>query len=327
MDVSIIIVNWNSKAYLRDCLLSILATTRGLEFEIIVIDSASFDGCAEMLSTEFPAVRFIQSPSNLGFSGANNLAAQTARGEIFLFLNPDTELVAPAVNILYSALNSLPDVGAIGGRLLNSDRTLQTTCVQAFPTILNQLLNAEIIRRIIPRSRLWGMRALFAHDKAPSSVDAISGACLMIRRSLFEEVGRFSMDYFMYAEDVDLCYKASVRGFTNYYSPHAVVVHHGGKSTANAPDNFANLVMLESISRFLEKTRGATYSGLYRLALSASAVFRLLVLTVLIPFYLTSRRLSAWQATFSKWSAICRWGFQSLVSEKPCFKTPQPGAS
>jgi len=179
MDLSIIIVNWNSKEYLRKCVGSILTGTRGLDFEIIVIDSASFDGCAEMLRNEFPRVRFIQSQENLGFAKANNLAFQSAIGEFLLFLNPDTEIVGPAINLLHSALKELPDAGAVGGKLLNSDGTVQTSCVQAFPTILNQCLSAEALRQLTPKARLWGMRAIFENGGKPSEVEMISGACLI----------------------------------------------------------------------------------------------------------------------------------------------------
>ena len=181
----------------------------GLEFEIIVIDSASFDGCAEMLRKEFPQVRFIQSQENLGFAKSNNLAFRSATGESVLFLNPDTEIVGPAINVLHSALKMLPDAGVVGGRLLNSDGTVQTSCVQAFPTILNQLLNAESLRRRFPRSRLWGMAPLFDAGTKPKLVEAISGACVMLPRLLLEKIGVFSKDYFMYSEDIDLSYKVN----------------------------------------------------------------------------------------------------------------------
>jgi GT2 family glycosyltransferase len=308
MELSIIIVNWNSMEYLRKCVRSIQAETQGLEFEIIVIDSASFDGCAEMLRMEFPHVRFIQSQENLGFSKSNNLACLSATGESVLFLNPDTEIVGPAINVLHSTLKSLPAAGAVGGKLLNTNGTVQTSCVQAFPTILNQLLSAEALRQLTPKARLWGMRAIFENGGKPSEVEMISGACLMMRRSVFEKIGQFSEEYFMYAEDVDLCYKARRLGMTNYYFGEAVIVHHGGGSSQLARSNFSNIMMTESIWQFLKKWHGGIYSFCYRLVLIGAALIRVSLLIILSPMLLLKSGVARWRASCSKWFAIINWG-------------------
>jgi GT2 family glycosyltransferase len=308
MDLSIIIVNWNSKEYVHKCLDSILAERRDLDYEIIVIDSASFDGCSEMVRKEYPQVHFIQSRENLGFSKANNLAFQSAAGEFLLFLNPDTEIVGPAIQLLYSALKSLPNAGAIGGKLLNSDGTLQTSCVQAFPTILNQVLDAEALRRLTPRAGLWGMKAIFESGEKVSEVDMISGACLMMRRTVFERIGLFSAEYFMYAEDVDLCYKSRKLGFTNYYAGEAVIVHHGGGSSQQARSNFSNIMMVQSMSQFLKTSRGGFYSGCYRLAQCGAAMIRIALLLILSPVLLIKSGMSRWRASCSKWFAVFNWG-------------------
>jgi len=308
MDLSIIIVNWNSKDYLRKCLNSILAETHDLDYEIIVIDSASFDGCSEMVRKEYSQVRFIQSRENLGFSRANNLAFQTAGGEFVLFLNPDTEIVGPAIQVLQSALKRLPNAGAIGGKLLNSDGSLQTSCVQAFPTILNQILSAQVLRRLTPRAGLWGMKAIFECGGKASEVDMISGACLMMRRSVFERIGLFSPEYFMYAEDVDLCYKSRRLGFANYYIGEAVIVHHGGGSSQQARSNFSNIMMVQSISQFLKTSRGRVYSGVYRLAQCGAAMTRIALLLLFSPVLLVRSGASSWRTSCSKWLAIFNWG-------------------
>ncbi len=167
MDLSIIIVNWNSKRYLGKCLKSITAHTSGLAQEIVVIDNASFDGTGEYLQRRFPQVLFIQSHRNQGFGRSNNEAFRHSRGSHLLFLNPDTEVTGPAVEILYRSLNRLPGAGVVGGRLLNSDLTVQTSCITAFPNITNQVFDAELLRRWFPRNRLWGIRALTENQGAP----------------------------------------------------------------------------------------------------------------------------------------------------------------
>src|ERR1017187_2294182 len=151
MDLSVIIINWNSRDYLRECLISVIGGTGDLTCEILVIDNASHDGAAQMVAAEFPRVTYIQSDRNLGFSGGNNHAARQATGDFLLFLNPDTVVEGDTLVKLVGALRRQPDAGIAGARLLNSDRTLQTSCVQAFPTVVNQFLDCEWLRRRFPR--------------------------------------------------------------------------------------------------------------------------------------------------------------------------------
>jgi GT2 family glycosyltransferase len=308
MDLSIIIVNWNSKEYLRSCIASILATTRGIDFEIVVIDNASFDGCDQMLRQYYPQVRFIQSNQNLGFARANNVAFRESCGQYVLFLNPDTELVTPAVNIMFDYLQRLPNAGAVNCKLLNADKTVQTSCIQSFPTILNQLLDSDFLRALRPKSPLWGMAPLFSAENGPVRVEAVSGACMMIRREVFDRVGGFSSDYFMYGEDLDLCFKMQHAGFRNYHVGDAAIVHHGGGSSQQAMSNFSNLMMRESVSRFLRKFHGSLYNSCYRLALGGVAVMRLTFLGLFFPAWMVLGRAREWGAAFRKWFGIFGWG-------------------
>jgi GT2 family glycosyltransferase len=308
MDLSIIIVNWNSKEYLKKCIASILAETHGIEFEIVVIDSASFDGCGEMLREHYPQVRFIQSQENLGFSRANNLAFQSSTGNYILFLNPDTELRGPAINLLFDQLHKLQAAGAVGCKLLNSDDSIQTSCIQSFPTILNQMLNADALRRLFPRSRLWGTAALFDENDKPSEVDSISGACLIMSRALFEKIGQFSTDYFMYSEDVDLCFKLRQAGMKNYYVPSAVIVHYGGASSAQSEvSTFSSVMLLESRWRFFLKTKPWGYGGLYRASVVAASVCRIPISLAFWLSKLVTAREARWKVALKKWNAGLRW--------------------
>lgn len=306
-DLSIVIVNWNSKEFLRRCLASIDAEPPGLRYETIVIDSGSFDGCAQMLYTEFPRVKFIQSPSNIGFARANNVAAKACTGHCVLFLNPDTEVVGSAITVLMRRLRELPNVGAIGCRLLNTDGSVQDTCIQAFPTILSQFLNSRLLRRARPRWAMWGTAALFGENGGAARVEVISGACMLMRRRTFEQVGMFSEDYFMYAEDLDLCHKIREAGYANYFINEATVYHFGGGSSDQAGSEFSVVMMRESIWRFLIKTRGGGYGAAYRASTCLLAVVRLLLLIGLWPLQTVRRRATAWWASFRKWRAILTW--------------------
>ncbi|MBS0156714.1 MAG: glycosyltransferase family 2 protein [Nitrospira sp.] len=318
MDLSIIIVNWNSKDYLFKAIASVEADTKGIDFEMVVIDGGSFDGCAEMLRQVYPHIVFIQRDKNLGFAKANNEAFKVSRGRTLLFLNPDTEVEGHAVTTLYDQLNILPDVGMVGPKLLNSDRSLQQSCIRAFPTILNQVLESDLLRAMFPTSELWGMRPLLERDEKAKEVEAISGACLMIKKSVFEEVGMFSTDYFMYSEDIDLSLKVRRAGLKTYYVPTAVVVHHGGGSTAQGCANtFSSVMMLESRWRFFQKTRSVWYTRSYRLAMFITCVVRVGLVLFIWPIWRLRRKGSWGQAVLTKWMAKLRWtlGRESWVKD------------
>ena len=307
MDLSIVIVNWNSKAYLEKCLESVLIWTVDIEHEIIVIDGASFDGCGEMLQRRFPQVRFIQSQENIGFAKANNVAFRESRGRYILFLNPDTELIGPAINIMFDYIQKVPNSGAIGCKLLNADKSVQTSCLQAFPTLLNQFLDSELLRRLWPMSPLWGNAHLFRTQITAGEVEGIVGACIMVDRSLFEKVGLFSEDYFMYAEDLDLCYKIKQAGYMNYYLADASIIHFGGGSTEKSPSDFSVVMMRESVWRMMRKTRGSVYSFAYRVSTMLSSTGRLILLMVVFPLHLLRRGEGSWNGSFRKWKAILTW--------------------
>jgi GT2 family glycosyltransferase len=307
VDISIIIVNWNSRVYLEKCIESILAHIGCATYETIVIDSGSFDGCDVMLRENYPFVRFIQSRENLGFAQANNHAFRESIGDSVLFLNPDVELLGPALEPLHGQLMSLQDAGIVGCRLLNSDGTVQSSCIQAMPTILNKVLDSDFLRMTCPKSHLWGMAALFEESVKPREVEAISGACLMVKRTAFEQVGGFSEDYFMYAEDIDLSYKIRKAGYKNYYVPNVSVVHHGGSSSDKGPTAFSAVMMPEATWRFFRKTRGRMYGFGFKLGMLISAVSRLILLALVSPIWLNASRGRRWTSSVHKWVAVLRW--------------------
>jgi N-acetylglucosaminyl-diphospho-decaprenol L-rhamnosyltransferase len=317
MELSIIIVNWNSREYLRDCIASILDAKVQHQFEVIVIDSGSFDGSREMLAHAYPQVIFIQSTTNIGFAKANNEAFKVATGRTVLFLNPDTIVVGSAIDTLYEWLDRLPNAGAVGCKLLNTDGSLQTSCIQSFPTIMNQLLISQLSMSVFPKSRLWGIAPLISDSKAPTPVEVLSGACIMMPRSLFQEVGFFSEEYFMYTEDVDLCHKINNAGHVNYHVPTAVMFHFGGGSSQKRPSEFSVVTMRTSTWQFLRKTRGPNYSALYRSAMLAAAFLRLVLLIILFPFYLALGRLEGWGGSLRKWLAILKWSTRIRAGSDP----------
>jgi GT2 family glycosyltransferase len=173
MELSIICVNWNSVPYLRECIASIYEHTRDLRFEIIVVDNASPQRDVDSLRETFPAIRIIKSPNNVGFARANNLGVRHSSGTCLLFLNPDTRLVSPAIKLMLSFLSSSRDAGILGCKLLNSDLSIQTDSIRAFPTILNQLFDIEYLRVRWPGCSLWKIAPLFLYDFKPTRVELV----------------------------------------------------------------------------------------------------------------------------------------------------------
>jgi N-acetylglucosaminyl-diphospho-decaprenol L-rhamnosyltransferase len=319
VDLSIIIVNWKSADFLRQCLRTIYGVRRELRFEVIVIDNASFDGCRQLVENEFAEAKFVESSANLGFAGANNAAFEHATGRNVLFLNPDTEIVGLALESMVLTLDSNPFAGIAGCKLLNSDGSVQTSCIQAFPTVCNQLLDAEFLRLLFPRARIWGTGPLFKNSSLPVSVEVVSGACLMIKRAVFEQVGFFTTAYFMYGEDADLCYKVKQAGWTVEYLGNSQVIHHGGRSAGARESLFATVMMKQSLCEFIRRRQGKEQALLYRAFMAVAASIRLIIMSLIFVLTLGLFRPAWIGRAVEKWFNILRWalGLEQWTKNPP----------
>ncbi len=212
---------------LRSCLDSGLA-----EVQLTVVDNASDDGTADLVGENFPLVRVLRLERNLGFGAANNLAARGLPGQAFLLLNPDAVLVADAAAVMLRALTDNPRRGAISPRIDRPDGTLDAACRRSFPTPLTALWRLGGLSRLRPESSHFGAYNLthLPVDQA-TEVDSGSGACLLIRREVWDQLGGFDQRFFMYGEDLDLCWRMRELGFTVWYEPSARVVHRKGQSS------------------------------------------------------------------------------------------------
>ncbi|WP_404422108.1 glycosyltransferase family 2 protein [Nibricoccus sp. IMCC34717] len=263
MDVSVIIVNWNSKDYIRGCLRSFAAHPPTVSYEVIVVDSGSFDGCDAMLAAEFPQVRYVQSKENIGFAKANNLGARHATGTYLLLLNPDTEIHPRALEELIAPFENDPRVGAAGARLLNTDGTLQTSCVQAFPSILNLLVGSDLWLKWFPGSKIMGRDPLTSKAEYPDA-QAISGAAILMKRTDYTTIGGFDESYFMYSEDIDLCRTVHANSKRVVYCRNAVITHHGGGSSKKQEEIHAITRKIQARQQFLGKWHSNSYSACFK---------------------------------------------------------------
>jgi GT2 family glycosyltransferase len=307
IELSIIYVNWNSVDYLRESIASVYEHTHDSAFQIIVVDNASPQLGVDSLSQSFPEIKIIHSETNLGFAGANNLGFRHSVGEYVLFLNPDTTLVSPSIDHLIARHKAQPDAGIMGCKLLNTDLSVQLSSIEAFPTILNQALDSNYLRLRWPACALWKIEPLFSESRVPVQVDVISGACMLLRRTVFEQVGHFSEEYFMYAEDLDLNYKVKSAGFPNYYVGDTAIIHHGGKSSAGqSSSQWSTIMKYRAMVQLFRKTRGDLYASGYRTAMGLVAGVRLSILVMIFPLESLRSNQRSLRPSLGKWKTILK---------------------
>jgi GT2 family glycosyltransferase len=252
VDVSVIIVNWNTKELLRDCLSSVYEHAGDIDYEIIVVDNASTDGSADMVKNDFQQVILIENSDNKGFAAANNQGITVAKGRYVLLLNSDTLVLDNAIANTVRLADENPQAAVIGCRVLNPDRTLQRTCFM-FPSVLNMLLSSTYLYKLFPRNRFFGREQMTWWDRNDvRSVDVVTGCFMLVRRDAIEQVGMMDEKFFMYGEETDWCYRFGQKGWKVMFAPVGEIIHFGGQSTAQRP--VAMIVQLRlSILKFMKK--------------------------------------------------------------------------
>jgi len=227
--LSVIIVNFNSKEFLFQCLKSICNAEFNGSLEIWVVDNGSMDSSVEMLTKEFPDVHCIFETENKGFAFANNRALKQVQSKYILLLNPDTILVDDVLNKLVEFMNLHPNVGICGPKLLNKDGTFQPQCKRGFPTPIVVLSYFLKLHLLFPKNKIFGKYLLtYLNPDLINEVDSVSGACMLMRKEALDSVGFLDENFFMYGEDIDLCYRVKKLGWKIYYIPDALVMHYGG---------------------------------------------------------------------------------------------------
>ncbi|MCX8089448.1 MAG: glycosyltransferase family 2 protein [Verrucomicrobiae bacterium] len=253
--ISVIIVSWNARRHLENCLNSLRAHGGPLVQEVIVVDNASTDGSPEMVERLFPEVRLIRAGANLGFARANNLGMRHATGSVLALINSDVVVHAHCFERLAQVMEARPDVGMAGPKVLGSDGRVQFTCA-VVPTFWNLFCRAFALDRCLGHWRWFaGLEMRHWDYERAGEVGVLSGCFWLVRRAAVEQVGGLDERFFFYAEDVDWCKRFRDAGWKVLYWPEASVTHFGGGSSGNAPVRYS-IEMLRANLRYWEKHHG-----------------------------------------------------------------------
>jgi N-acetylglucosaminyl-diphospho-decaprenol L-rhamnosyltransferase len=271
VDLSIIVVSYNTRELLRTCLQSIYDTIQELRFEVFVVDNNSADGSADMVAGEYPQARVIRNHENAGFARANNQAISVSRGRHVLLLNSDAVLLPGSARAMLDTIDQQPRVAVVGAQLLNPDGSFQGSYAD-FPTVTGELLLATKLARFFHSPTYPNYPA--EQSQRERVVDWVSGACLMARRAAIEEVGLLDEEYFMYTEETDWCYRMSRAGWQVVYQPRARVVHWVSQSSKRVPERRRSMVY-RSKWLFMRKHRGRVAASVFRASLWTASALKL----------------------------------------------------
>lgn len=272
LELSIIIVNWNTRELVKNCLESIFNTTRDFPVRAIVVDNASIDGSPQMIRSRFPMVHLVENQENAGFARASNQGIKLAETKYILLLNPDTVVLPGALNSLVDFMDTHPQAGAAGSMVLNPDGSLQTSCYVS-PTLHREFIRLFHLEGIFPKSTY----RMDSWDKdLPRAVDIIQGDCLLLRKTALDQVGTLDESFFIYSEDVDICRRLQQASWEIYWVPQAQLIHHGGQSTRQvAAEMF--LKLHQGKTMYFRKHHGKQAAFGYKILLAIAALPRLLL--------------------------------------------------
>lgn len=298
---SIIIVSHNSVRFLPKCLASIVSQQSSYPFEIILVDNASEDTSVLFVQQNYPQVNIIHNKDNKGFAYANNQGIRHSKGKYVLLLNPDTILLESALERLVSYLDAANDVGAVGPKILNPDGTLQRTGV-SFPSLWNVFVEIFFLDILFPKSKLFGRhKKLYKNPNQLYDVDYLQGSCLMIRKSILDEIGLLDESFFMFFEETDICYRIKKSGKRVVYCPEASVIHFG-RSGMGYYDKMSIVQYHQSLLKFIYKHFSVRYRVLFRCAVFVRSLVRAILLSF-AGLLIDSRRTEFYSRSQGYWKA------------------------
>jgi GT2 family glycosyltransferase len=273
VDLTITIVNTNNRVLLGRCLDTIATSVGALSHEVIVVDNASTDGSADLLHSRYPHVKVIRNPARDGYGRSHNRAIAASTGTHVLILNEDMEMLGDAVEMMVRKACTVNDLGVLGCRILNPDKSLQHSCFRA-PRLLGELFEAIFPYTVaFTHSPLRSKMYEWRHD-TEREVDIVLGCCMLLPRRTLETVGAFDPEFYIYSEEHDLCKRARDRGFKVLFTPDAEMIHFGGQTTKHMSLRMA-LIQLDSRIRYFRKHHGRLHALLLRAILVLAAALRL----------------------------------------------------
>jgi hypothetical protein len=299
IDLSIIIVSWNTKEFLIPCVRSVFEKGQEMDWEVIVVDNGSRDGSREEVKKVFPFTHLIENEKNFGFAKGANQGLRKASGRYVLLLNPDTRVKAQAIEGLVSFMEAHPRVGISGAQLLNSDGSKQNS-IANFPSLATELLNKNLLRWLFPK-KFPGKGREYPE---PIEVDSVIGACMMVRRDALDQVGLLDEDYFLFLEETDWCYRMKRAGWKIYHVPQAQVYHFQGKS-AEAMKKRARIEFYRSRYHFFKKNRGHLQWFLLLIGLMIRLGIELIFITAACLF--TFFKVKKWRQKLSIFAYLMGW--------------------
>lgn len=250
-DVAFIIVTWNAKDLLLDCLASLYREVDSIDYEVLVIDNGSVDGTADAVKRRFDRVKIIENQKNLGFAAGNNQGLKAMSSRYAVLLNSDTIVLKGTFKRLAAFMDEQPDVAVVGPQLINKDGSKQN-CFHNFPSLITEIFGLGLLKSLFPR-RYPGKRRNYTE---PLEVDAILGACLMVRREVIEKIGLMDEGYFFFLEETDWCYRMKRDGWNIYHIPDTKIIHLHGESTKKKLPVQTWIEYYRSNYRFFKKNRG-----------------------------------------------------------------------
>lgn len=277
--LSVIIVNYNVCYFLEQALKSVQKSAQGLDVDIIVVDNNSVDGSVKMVRDKFPDVKLIASEENLGFSKANNLAMREADSEYFLLLNPDTVIEEETLAKCCEFMDDHPDAGGLGVKMVDGKGHFLPESKRGLPTPWIAFYKIFGLARFFPKSKKFGKYHLGYLDKDKThEIEVLSGAFMMMRKSVLDKIGLLDEDYFMYGEDIDLSYRIIKAGYKNYYYPETRIIHYKGESTKRTSINYV-FIFYKAMIIFAKKhfagKSASTFAFLINIAIYAKAGFEI----------------------------------------------------
>lgn len=281
MKISIIIVNYNVRFFLQHCLHSVVKACEQVDAEVIVVDNGSSDGSQEMMREHFPDITYVYQRENLGFSKANNMGIRQAKGEYVLLLNPDTVVQEDTFARCIRFMDDHANAGGMGVKMLDGHGKFLPESKRGLPTPSVAFYKVFGLSSIFPRSKRFGKYHLgYLDENKVHEVDVLSGAFMLMRKSVLDNIGLLDEDYFMYGEDIDLSYRIQKGGFKNYYFPETQIIHYKGESTKKGSLNYVFVfyrAMIIFARKHFKKGQASLFGALINLAIYFRALLAVLV--------------------------------------------------